>query len=142
MAVIAKVELNGSLTHTHAGRSFKRGQPQVITEASEIAYYKTIPGFAVTVLDKAKEKSPLASVVEPEDAVEPEGEPKAEEPEAKEEETVKAQKPRAPKRRFTHAELKVMNKAQLIEIAHAYGLPVDEDTKKADLMAEIVEAQG
>jgi hypothetical protein len=131
MASIAKVELLGSLTHTHKGRVFKKGQPQVVVDTEEIACYQSLEGFSVTILEKAKEKSPVANrpietVSEDDDEVE-------EQP---------ANVAPAPKRRYTEPELKAMNKAQLSELALGYDLAVDELSKKADIIADILLSQG
>lgn len=47
----ARVELSGCLSHTARGRTFKKGQPQVITSAADIVYYKAQPEYAVQMLD-------------------------------------------------------------------------------------------
>lgn len=67
----ATVELTGSQSHTARGRTFRKGQPQVLTSASDIAYYQGQSGFSVLIHNeappkvKAKAAAPVAS--EPED---------------------------------------------------------------------------
>jgi hypothetical protein len=57
MAMIARVELVSSLTHEWGGRAFKQGKPQIITNPTEIRYYRNQASFAVSMLDpEAKSK--------------------------------------------------------------------------------------
>jgi len=79
----AEIELVGSLSHTHLARKFKKNHPQIITNPSEIQYYKAQSSFKVTMLStsesqeqyelkpksKAKVK-PVVEKVEKEDAEE------------------------------------------------------------------------
>lgn len=46
----AKVVLQTAHTYTVGGRTYKRGEPQNLSNPSEIAYLKTTAGFAVTML--------------------------------------------------------------------------------------------
>jgi hypothetical protein len=56
MALIARVELVGSLTHDGNGRKFKKGEPQIITTPSDIQYYQSQAGFTVVFLSQEKTK--------------------------------------------------------------------------------------
>jgi hypothetical protein len=125
MAIVAKIELTGSLTHSARGRIFKKGMPQILTDPSDVSYYQTQADFCVTILDKPKDAKPAST------------------PATKGEESLEESKPgaRKPRKRYTETELKNMNKAQLAEIAVGYGLAVEDTTKKADIVADIVEAQ-
>jgi hypothetical protein len=62
MAKSAKITLRGSLSHTHRGRKFARGVPQIVTDASEIAYYKQQSGFSVKMLKEKKATKKTSSV--------------------------------------------------------------------------------
>lgn len=52
----AKVELLGCETHQARGRSFQRGKPQILTNPSDIAYYKAQSEFSVTLLSDGTPK--------------------------------------------------------------------------------------
>lgn len=56
MAMRARVELTGCLTHEGNGRKFKKGQPQILTNSSDIKYYQGQACFSVTVLETKKSK--------------------------------------------------------------------------------------
>lgn len=56
MAMRARVELKGCLTHDAGGRHFAKGQPQILTNPAEIKYYQGQAEFSVTMLDVAKSK--------------------------------------------------------------------------------------
>ena len=47
----ARITLREARSYTKGGKTFKRGEPQIVTSASEIAYFKATTGFAVTMLD-------------------------------------------------------------------------------------------
>lgn len=47
----ARIELRGALSHARGGRTFKKGAPQIVTNAGEIAYYRSVGGFSVTMLE-------------------------------------------------------------------------------------------
>ena len=47
----ARVTLREARSYTKGGKTFKKGMPQIVTSASEIAYFKATTGFAVTLLD-------------------------------------------------------------------------------------------
>lgn len=64
----ARVELRESLTHTHAGRTFVKGKPQILTNSADVKYYQETGGFSVTILEEPKEKVAVPAkpaVVEP-----------------------------------------------------------------------------
>lgn len=68
--VRAKVELVGCQSHTARGRTFKKGQPQTITNADDIAYYQATSEYSVQLLEaapKKKAKPAPAPVEEPKD---------------------------------------------------------------------------
>jgi len=66
--VRAKVELIGCQSHTARGRTFKKGQPQTITNADDIAYYQVASEYSVQMLEAAPKKKAKAPA---EDATNP-----------------------------------------------------------------------
>jgi len=126
--VAAKVELTGSMSHTYAGHILKRGTPQIVTNPSLIAYYRAQKGISVTILEKAKAPPPPA--IQQKKQVEDE-----------DESGVDGEESGAQIRQYAESELKMMTKAQLTEIALEYALAVDDSTKKADIVAAIIESQ-
>jgi len=85
----ARVSQRAAITYKTGGRVFKRGEPQIITDASEIARLRATGGFSVTML---ADQPPKQKAVEPPPEVEDEFEP-AETPE---DELAKAAEPAAP----------------------------------------------
>jgi hypothetical protein len=65
--VRAKVELVGCQSHTARGRTFKKGQPQTITNADDVAYYQASVEYAVTLLEAAPKKKAKPAPVEVEE---------------------------------------------------------------------------
>lgn len=118
MAMRARVELRGSLTHTAGARKFKKGSPQILTNPSEIAYYRAQGGFSVTMMATEKAKAKGKPVPPPE-------------------ETGGAEDG------HTQASLNAMTKAELAGLAaDEFELMLDpEDMKKADMVDAILQAQ-
>lgn len=113
MAIRARVELRGSLTHDHGGRVFKKGSPQILTNAAEIKYYQGQAGFSVTMLEGAKAKAP-APVVDDDTGGESDND-------------------------YSEADLRKMKKAELVEIAEE--LELDTEGTVNELIDRILEAQ-
>lgn len=68
----ARVELLKSATHTARGRTFRKGQVQILTNSADILYYQQQPEFSVIVLEEDKPAAPtkvkaVAAPVEEED---------------------------------------------------------------------------
>lgn len=111
MAKAARITLRGSLSHTHKGRTFVRGIPQIVTDPAEIGYYKGQAGFAVKMLkEKKSTKTKKASAVK------------------------KVKK-------YEKSELQTMNKKQLIKAAGKRGLLLTGEETKKDLLEAILQDQ-
>lgn len=113
MAMRARVELIGSLTHNYAGRSFKKSSPQILTDAADIRYYQSQACFSVAVLDakEIKAKEPATPPIVPDEDINDDGD-NGESDEG-----------------YTAANLDEHKKAELKEIAAELGLDVG-GTKK------------
>lgn len=118
----ARVELIGSLTHTAKNRTFKKGEPQILTDGAEIEYYKGQPEFGVTELREVKPKAAAAPPPPPEEDDEEEVED-------------------APVK-HTAESLSKMSKADLITEASGppFNLALSPEMKKADMIAEMLQA--
>lgn len=82
----ARVELTGCVSHTARGRTFRKNQPQTLTNPADILYYQSQQDFSVIVLDDAppaKTKAKIAAPAKPKEPVkdDDEGEGDDEEPE-------------------------------------------------------------
>jgi len=117
MALRARVELRGSLTHDHGGRVFKKGSPQILTNPAEIKYYQGQAGFAVTVLEGDKAKAKAAATPAATD-VDEDGDDLVE---------------------YSEADLRKMKKAELVEIAEE--LELDTEGTVNELIDRILETQ-
>lgn len=118
----AKVELVGSASHSGGGRKLIKGQPQLITNLSEINYYKGQSGVTVTMIE---EVAPQKAKVKTPSKVEVKQKAKVETKVAK----------------YTQENLKGVKKAGLIEIAAELGVFLDGTEKKKEMIVEILEAQ-
>lgn len=124
----AKVELQMGVSHTWKGRKIQRGKPQIITNASDIAYYKVQPGFKVTMLEEAeKPQKKAAPKLET---------PKEPEPVADNEKT----QPDAPKT-YTAKQLKEFTKPELAAIADELEIFLKGTEKKSEMIRAILKAQ-
>ncbi len=92
----ARVTLTGSVSHNWKGRTFRRAEPQIISNASDIKYYQSQAGFDVMLIE-GKAKAAIPDV---------ESRPSG-------------------ANDFNEAELKKMKKAELIDIADALGVDSD-----------------
>jgi len=117
MALRARVELRGCLTHQSGGRLFKNGSPQILTNPSEIKYYQGQAGFTVTMLSTEKAKAPEPATVETDDGDGGESD-----------------------NDYTEADLRKMKKAELVDVAAELGL--DAEGTVNELVERILEAQG
>ena len=120
MAAKARVTLTKALTHDGRGRKFVKGQPQIIDNESDIAYYKAQSEFTVTLL-KEVAKKPAKATPEPEPENDGEGEDE-DEP-------------------ITAESLGKMTKTELINFAatEPYNLALDNEMKKAEMIAAILD---
>jgi len=66
MAMRARVELKGCLSHRGNGREFKMGNPQILTNPADIKYYQGQADFTVTVMESKKSKVRAEEESEPE----------------------------------------------------------------------------
>ena len=114
MAIRARVELKGSLTHNGNGRAFTKGSPQILTNPADIRYYEQQAGFSVTILDAPKTK-----IVD-----------------EKENETDEAP---PSDNDYNRQELGKMKKPELIEVCEELGL--DADGTVAELVSRILDSQ-
>lgn len=114
MAMRARVELRGSLTHQGKGRFFKKGSPQILTNAAEVLYYQQQSGFAVTMLSEQSKTATKVVAPEPDDSGEGDND-------------------------FNEAELRKMKKADLQEVAEELGL--DTEGTVNELIERIMDAQ-
>jgi hypothetical protein len=163
----AKVELIGALTHEGRGRRFERNKPQILTKASEIAYYKAQSEFSVTMLavpaaakpapvkpgvkptaakPGAKPAAKPAPAPEPEESEEDteDAEDDGEEPEESEESTDDGEEPEEQEASpvFKKADLEAMTKAALVELGKDHlGLALNVEHPKPKLVGEILKAQ-
>ncbi len=114
----ARVELRGAMSHLAGGRKFLKGKPQILTNPSEIAYYKAQGGFSVTMMATEKTKA-KAKPVDTGDDGDGDGD------------------------KHTEASLNSNTKAELQELAaEEFELELDsDDMKKADMVTAILEAQ-
>jgi hypothetical protein len=112
----ARVVLEKALSHDCRGRSFRQGEPHIIDNEADIAYYQTQPEFSVTLL-----KAPA-----PKPAPAPEPEPEDDEDEA----------PEAPPVVHTAESLGKLTKGELVSIAanEPYNLALEPDMKKGDMI--------
>ena len=91
----ARVELREGISYTLRGRVYRKGQPQLLTDADEIHQAKLTGSLMVTMLDEAPPKKPSAPKAAPPKAApkepvkEPEQEPKQESAKEPEQEPVK-----------------------------------------------------
>jgi hypothetical protein len=114
----AKVQLRKCESFTGlAGEMWRKNQTRIISDSSKIRYYKGNSEFVVTDLSSAQPKQAAAPVVDA-------GEDSSSE--------------------LSEAALFRMTKAELVDFgAEEYGLELDEDEmKKDDLVAAVLEAQG
>ena len=121
----AKVTLRKCESFTGvAGEAWRKNQTRVVTDPKKIAYYKAHNEFVVTDLKDAtpKRAKPPATPATGGDDGGGDSSPEA----------------------LTEATLSRMNKADLVDLgAEKFGLQLDEDEmKKDDLVAAILEAQG
>jgi hypothetical protein len=118
MASWAKVVLNSSKSHSHGGRTFIQGQPQLVTNLNEIEYYKGEFGFSVThlVSPNLKEK----------EVVEKEAEAES----------------KKPKRIYKRSDLDAKKKLKLIDIAARFDIPLTGSENKTEVIDAIMLAQG
>ena len=119
----ARVQLRHCESHTGmTGSAWIKNQSRVLTNASQIDYYKSQTEFVVTMLEEPKSKpkqaKPATSSGEGDDNAGGDG--------------------------LSKAKLMRMSNAELVDFAaEKYQLALDEDEmKKSDLVAAILEAQG
>jgi hypothetical protein len=58
------------MSHTARGRTFKKGQPQILTNAGDVAFYQSLKEFRVAVMEtptKKKVKSKDAPAKDPDE---------------------------------------------------------------------------
>lgn len=127
----AKVQLRHCESFTGlSGIAWVKNQARTLTNEKQIAYYKGQPEFVVTMLQEPKPKRPAAPPAptgnEGTGGDDGGGEGTDNPPE------------------LTEAKLKRMSNAELVDLAaERFELALDEDEmKKADLVAAILEAQG
>jgi hypothetical protein len=140
----ALVELIGSMSYTRQGRTFKKNQPQLITNAAEIAFYQSQSIFVVTARGETPKTD--AEVPTPAKIEKPVTETtkaviaKAETPQAKAEASQPKKEQRKP---IIHSKdkLKGMKRSELIEAASALVVFLDGTEKKEDMIAAILKAQ-
>lgn len=122
MAMRARVELRGALTHIGQGRKFKKGSPQILTNPAEIAYYKQQGGFSVTMMAAEKTKAKATEPTKPADDGGGDGGAEAS---------------------YTEQVLQGKTKAELSELAaETWELELDPDTmKKDDMVVAMLKAQ-
>jgi hypothetical protein len=135
MTIRARVELIGSFTHSSKWRTFRKGNPQILTNPAEIQYYKNQPSFNVVLLDSKTKEKVVKEVIKkvklepPQDEVE-EAEGYEEEEEYEEDDDEESG--------YTEGMLKDFKKSQLRALANDLELDI-EGTKK-ELIARIIEA--
>lgn len=105
-----------SFTGLKGGDSWRKNQSRVITDAKQIAHYKTLSEFVVSDLADAPARKKAATST----SGGSEGPPT-----------------------YTEAALKRMNKTELAELgASQFKLALNEDDHKGDLVSALLEAQG
>jgi hypothetical protein len=116
----ARIELRKSETYTARGRTFKRGQPAVIDNDSDIAYFQAQPEFTVTFLRPVEPPKPPKAAPPP--AAEPEDDDESP---------------------LTEQELSGMSKSALVKLAaERFALDLsDGEPKKSAMIEAILKAQ-
>jgi hypothetical protein len=134
MTIRARVELIGSFTHSSKWRTFRKGNPRILTNPAEIQYYKNQPSFNVVLLDSKTKEKVVKEVIKkaklepPQDEEEVGGYEEEEEYEEEDDE----------ESGYTEGMLKDFKKSQLRALANDLELDI-EGTKK-ELIARIIEA--
>ncbi|MFW9927888.1 MAG: hypothetical protein ACFFD1_00685 [Candidatus Thorarchaeota archaeon] len=110
----ARVVLNSCSTYEGHGRKFVRGAPQIITNDSEILYYKRQAEFSVTMLQEIKATP------------------------AKAKET-----PKPVKKVYTKSDLDAMTKTDLVRLGQSeqFNLDMESDMKKPDMVKALMATQ-
>lgn len=120
----ARVQLRHCETYTGlSGETWKKNQSRVLTNQKQIAYYKAHSEFVVTTMQESKSAS-AKPAMDSGDGSGDDGDNASE--------------------KVTKARLERMSKAELVDYAaETFGLALDEDEmKKGDLVAAVLEAQG
>ena len=130
MAELFRVSLRGARTFAGLrGVQWRRGQIRQLSDPVQVAYYRRQTEFVVepaagVVVQAAPPAPPAPAPAQP---------PPASEPEAPEDAAAS----------FTAAELQGLKKTELIELgAEGFGLTLDPTTKKDQLIAALLKAQG
>lgn len=125
--VRVRVELIGSLSLTTNSRKFKKGQPQILTNLSEIKECENHPDFRTVRLSEEKPTPPKAEVKK--------------EVEQKEQIGFKIEeKEQVLTGENLRAQLREMKKTKLLEIAAERGVLLIGDEKKQKMIEKIMEA--
>lgn len=134
----ARVELKGASTFSSRGRKFKKGFPQVLTNPSDIQYYKGQPDFDVQILDEMiVEKKPAITKVRKIEKSDPGVEKVALKSLPK-----KAAPPVEKEFHFhKYGKLKTMKKVQLVAIAEEIEVFLEGNESKSKMINSILEAQ-
>lgn len=141
----ARVVLTKALTFEGRGRTFVKGQPQVMTLPADIAYYQQQPEFTVTLFNAPQPPAPKKPVsvkpvapapAESEDDEDEEGDGDEGDEEAE------ADAPADEGSFYTEADLKKTKKEALLSVAkEEFGLEPDANASKSDLISMILAAQ-
>lgn len=131
--VKARIQLSqrGPISFTGRGRTIKRGDSFITTNAADIRYFQQVGGFSVSVLEGKMPKS-APSIDEDDDDEGATSEEVKDTPAADEPVTAA----------YTHADLSKMSKASLVELASGEGVKVDSSMSKSAMITAILESQG
>jgi hypothetical protein len=133
----AKVELIEGASYNGRARAFVPGKPHIITNESEILFYKSKTGFRVTMLEEDKSAAPVVPV--PTKAAKP-VKAKAVETTEAEDEAEDDDKDGPPS--YSKADLEKMKKPDLLEIATGLGVDFGgPDATKPKIIAAILKFQ-
>ena len=113
----AKIELMDSLSHAGRGRTFRRGYPQILTNAGDIQYYLSHPSYNVQMLDTAPAKRAVPS-----------------DPDSGSKEGGEVAPPV-----YTRSKLEALKKVELMDMAAEMGILLEGDELKVDMIDTIIE---
>jgi len=137
----ARVNLEKCLTYEVRGRTFVKGQPQIIDNDADIQYFKAQPEFTVTMLREVAKPAPkVAPKPVPAPVVDEDGEEELYEEEEPEEE-YEAEVPG--EIQHTAESLSTMTKLELVTLGQGsrFNLALDGSMKKSELIEAILAQQ-
>ncbi len=132
----ARVELKGCQSYNDKARKFKKGEVQIITNPTDILFFKSLSDFSVTELQeiapkvKKAKKKPVPEKIVPKE-VAPKEEVLEDDDGETEDDIV-----------YTKDELKEMKKRELVELATQRDLFLEGTERKSRIINVILDGQG